>query len=143
MTLRNQKTKTQCRSHWRANFYTHLEPQTPGTTLLLEALSKHCGVPQTLGPRPAVRLVQNKLRHHNVHCVSVYVYLLTLTFPFVPFSCPYPSSPSSCCPGPIPLILTYLMKCLKPLSGNPSIPITRTHSAQVHIKRQGLYLSIL
>lgn len=73
--------------------------------------------------------------------------VLTNTHLFVcPLLLPSPllsSTVSTCCPGTIPLILTYLMKCLKPLYGNPSIPITRTHSVQVHIKRQGLSLSIL
>ncbi len=141
MTLRNYKTKTQCRSQWRTNLFTHLEPLTPGTTLLQTSTPEALCCNANSGALSSG--VQNKLRHHNVLCVSNYVFLLTLTFPSLPLSWLHPSSPqlvSTCCPGLIPLILTYLMKCLKLLCGNPSIPITRTHNAQTHIKRQGFLL---
>lgn len=46
------------------------------------------------------------------------------------------SFPSPCSSGVTPLILIYLMKCLKPLCGNPSTPIKKTF-VQWQLRRQG------
>lgn len=47
-----------------------------------------------------------------------------------------PCFSSPCSPGVTPLILTYPMKCLKPLCGNPSAPIRRTLVLWL-LRRQG------
>lgn len=49
------------------------------------------------------------------------------------------SFPSPCSSGVTPLILIYLMKCLKPLCGNPSTPIQRTFVLWL-LRRQGCTL---
>lgn len=49
------------------------------------------------------------------------------------------SCPSPCSSGVTPLILIYLMKCLKPLCGNPSTPIKRTFVLWL-LRRQGCTL---
>lgn len=46
---------------------------------------------------------------------------------------------SPCSPGVTPLTLIYLMKCLKPLCGNPSTPIRETHVLWL-LRRQGFIL---
>lgn len=53
-----------------------------------------------------------------------------------------PSFSSPCSSGVIPLILIYLMKCLKPPCGNPSTPIKRTRVLWL-LRRQGHTLFFL
>lgn len=79
-------------------------------------------------------------------CVCVWLFVCTSKTPcgpkaLTPFPqssslCSHPASPLPAPPGVTPLILTYPMKCLKPLCGNPSAPIRRTLVLWL-LRRQG------